>query len=212
MRTVRELLREAARVAEADVRAMPWKFGAAAYQAALGVHQPWIAEISPMQYAHMGKSQKAAYDKKRSAEWDASAAVKQEWRAAVAAAYQSGEFDPKDADVHPEAVAVAREADRAKADAEAKVVRAVKNRENAITDAKQVKVGDRVWLVIQRAYAEVLKVSTKSVVVKGAFGPYKVPVQERTPLLLWNDPREVGEAVTVLALMGEAVLERAEWL
>jgi hypothetical protein len=203
MRTVRQV----GEAVDAQVaRDAPWKFGASGYQAVLGVHEPWAGEISPVQYARMGKAAKARYDKQRAGEWDASAAIKAEWRAAVEAAFRAGKFDPKDPDVHPEAASVVFWLQQADAKAAAAAARAEKDRTNEITDAKQLKVGDRVWLVIQRAYAEVLKVSAKSVQVRTPYGPYKVPVQARSPLLLRQDPREwQGEdrVRTVRALLDE---------
>lgn len=201
MRTIAEM---AGALTAAQVQGAPWQFSAAAYQAALGVHQPWIAEISPMQYAHMGKAQKAAYDKRRAGEWEASAAVKGEWRAAVVAAWREGRFDPQDAEVHPDAAQEVRWVQHADAKAAAAQERAGKDRANEITDAKQVKVGDQVWLVIQRAYAEVIKVSQRSVQVRTPYGPYKVPVSGRTPLMLRNDPRESkgeNEMVSIRSLL-----------
>jgi hypothetical protein len=50
----------------------PWCMTASQYQAAMGIKQPHIAEISPMQYAGLSRRGKAQYDAKRSAEWDAS--------------------------------------------------------------------------------------------------------------------------------------------
>lgn len=202
MRTVRQV--DEAMDARAVTEA-PWQFGAGAYQAALGVHEPWIAEISPFQYAKMGKAAKAAYDKKRRGEWDASAAAKAQWRTAVLAAWRDGKFDPQDASVHPDAEQEVRWAQQADAKEAAAAARAVQDRANEITSTKQLKVGNRVWLVIQRAYAEVLKVSPKSVQVRTPYGPYKVPVQERSPLLLWRDPGEIGEDVArpVRAILDE---------
>jgi hypothetical protein len=173
-----------------DVRAVmdaPWRFSAGAYQAALGVHEPWIAEISPMQYAHMGKAAKAAYDKKRHGEWEASAAAKRQWEDAVVAAFRDGRFDPKAADVHPDAETVVLHLRMAQDKAAAQAERASKERSNEITDVSQVKVGDRVFVTIWSSYGEVVKVSRKSVLVQGGFGrPMKIEVNARVPLLAWK--------------------------
>jgi hypothetical protein len=186
--TLRAILQ---RIEEAvDAVERPWTASASAYQAQLGVHEPWVAEISPVQYAHMGKAAKARYDRQRAGEWEASGRAKEQWRQAVLAAFRDGRFDLGDAGVHPDAKAAVFAWQREQAAAQAKVAQAARQRENAITDAKQLKVGDRVWLVIQRAYAEVIKVSAKSVQVRTKFGPYKVPVDPRAPLLNWQDPRD----------------------
>jgi hypothetical protein len=194
-----------------DVRAVmdaPWRFSAGAYQAALGVHEPWIAEISPMQYAHMGKAAKAAYDKKRHGEWEASAAAKRQWEEAVLAAFRDGQFDPKAADVHPDAETVVLRLRMAQDKAAASAVAAQKDRANEITDVGQVKKGDRVFVVISGTYGEVLKVSRKSVQVSGRFGPMKVEVSPRSPMLLWRAPRDLhGEGVTPRTV-GDLLAER----
>lgn len=203
---------EAAALTVADVKEAPWRFSAGAYQAALGVHAPWIAEISPMQYAHMGKAQKAAYDKRRAAEWDASAAVKREWADAVVAAWRAGKFDPKDGDVHPDAAQEVRWAQQADAKAAKEAERADKNRANEITDVSQVKKGDRVFVLISGTYGEVLRVSRKSVQVSGRFGPMKVEISPRRPLLLWksyNDLHGKAEAMETVGGMLEAVRTKA---
>jgi hypothetical protein len=37
-----------------------WTMSPEAFQARAGVHQPWICEISPMQYAHMSQTRQGA--------------------------------------------------------------------------------------------------------------------------------------------------------
>lgn len=207
MKTCRE-------VSEAiDVRAVmdtPWKFSAAAYQAALGVHEPWIAEISPMQYAAMGKRAKAEYDKKRTREWGASEQAKKQWRQAVEAAYRDGKFNPKDPDVHPEAEDVTTWLKIADRKAAAAAVAAEKSRANEITDIGQVKKGDQVFVVISGTYGEVLKVSQKSVQVSGRFGPMKVEVNPRSPMLLWKAPRDLHGEETSMRKVKDLIAEMAE--
>lgn len=70
-----------------------WQISRAAFQAAKGVKQPYIAEISPFQYSRLSKRAKADYDKKRSKEWAASAACAGEYSDACFAAYQAGEIE-----------------------------------------------------------------------------------------------------------------------
>jgi beta-lactamase superfamily II metal-dependent hydrolase len=61
-----------------------------------------------------------------------------------------------------------------------------RGRENAITRADQVKVGDVVWVVLSGSYQTVTKVSQKSVMVTGRFGPMKVTMSEKSPQLNWK--------------------------
>jgi preprotein translocase subunit YajC len=166
--------------------------GASAYQAVLGVHAPWIAEISPMQYAAMSKAAKAAYDKKRAGEWVASAAVKDQWRAAVLQAYAAGKFRREDPDVHPDADMVVFAAQRQAAQDAAAQQAQARGRENAITRADQVKVGDRVWVLMSGTYETVTRVSQKSVSVTGRFGPMRITMSERVPQLGWLSPHDLA--------------------
>lgn len=69
-----------------------WTISASAYQASKGVHQPWIAEISPWQYANMSKRGKARYDERRSREWQASADCKGDFARECVEAYDRGEI------------------------------------------------------------------------------------------------------------------------
>ena len=187
---LRGLLR---RLDEASTEAVdrPWGVSAGMYQAALGVHAPWIAEISPMQYAHMGKAAKAAYDRKRAGEWEASGQAKEQWRQAVLAAFRDGKFDLKDAAVHPDAKSAVLAWQRDQEAAAAKAARADKDRENAITDVGQIKVGDTVFDIMSHAYEKVTKVSRKSVTVAGRFGPYRIEVSPRSPMLRWKAPEDL---------------------
>ena len=81
----------------------PWTMNGSMWLSAHNIHEPWIAEISPMQYARMGKAAKARYDKKRNQEWEAASKGKAEWAKAVFDAHKAGMFEFGDKDVHPEA-------------------------------------------------------------------------------------------------------------
>ncbi len=73
-----------------------WQTSPEAWKSARGIHTPWIAEISPMQYAHLPASQRRAYDAKRRDEWSASAEGYAAWKAEVMAAFDAGAFDHRD--------------------------------------------------------------------------------------------------------------------
>lgn len=151
-----------------------WQMGRDAYQTRKGVHRPWIAEISPVQYGRMSKRGKVQYDNKRSAEWGASAKCAEAYRAEVMAGYDKGAFSLEHSaglDVHPEARNVvtwelrAREA----ATVEARYREAVVHNE----DLSHVGLGDTVFCVMTSCYAVVVKVFPVSVrlqLPKGAAG------------------------------------------
>ena len=81
------------RITKDEVNKAPWKFSASQYQIVHGVSQPHIAEISPMQYAHLSKRGKKEYDEKRNKEWQASADIKSEWREKVRKAADDGRIN-----------------------------------------------------------------------------------------------------------------------
>jgi hypothetical protein len=73
-------------------REKPWEFSASGWLSYTGVHEPWIAEISPWQYQHLSERGKRQYDIKRSGEWETSTRAKSEWRRLVGEAYEKGEI------------------------------------------------------------------------------------------------------------------------
>lgn len=178
------------RLEESKELERPWTITPSRYLFLLGVHEPWIAEISPMQYAHMGKQQKAAYDAKRSKEWAESGKAKDQWRNLVLKAFADGRFTLEDPETTREARDVVTHGQIAakmaaqKADADKR--NAELERGNAITSADQVKAGDRVFVVLSASYGDVIKVSKKSVLVSGRFGPMKVTLSDRAPTLQWK--------------------------
>ncbi len=135
----------------------PWQMSASEYQIMLGVHEPWIAEISPWQYASMSKRQQKAYEKKRLAEWTASAEAKKLWRDKVIAAFDAGEINLDMLGLHPDA----REAIRLEL-----VFRAAEVEErskqnaldvNRIASIDEVEVGDQVWSIMYRHYGTITR-------------------------------------------------------
>lgn len=160
---------------------------ASQYQAAKGVHQPWAMEISPVQYARMGKSAKRAYDAKRAAEWDASAECKRQYEREVLAAFDAGAFSLSDPTVLQDAARVVR---RALADRE--IARVEAEREQALEDNMLViadlAVGMRVYCLVGGRYADVVKVNRKSAIVRFDGGrEYKV----RDGFVTRRAPREL---------------------
>lgn len=145
-----------------------WKLSASQYCTQQGVKEPWIAEISPMQLGLMSKRQRAEYDAKRSAEWAASGACKEEWRQKVVEASVSGVFDWRNppTDLHPEARSAAIAAHIAVQKA---------NREEAwraFMDAQRIRTpsdvapGERIWDIAFSGYVRVLKPFAKGLRVQ----------------------------------------------
>lgn len=85
-----------------------WQTSAEAWKRARGVHTPWIAEVSPMQLGMMSPRQRAAYEKRRSAEWSASATEYAAWRVEVVAAFDAGAFTLATEGAHYDAREVVR--------------------------------------------------------------------------------------------------------
>lgn len=139
-----------------------WTMSTSQYQSMRGVKQPWICEISPMQYAHMSKRQQAQYDEKRSREWQASADCKQEYHEAISAAYTAGAFDLNDSDVHEDAKKAVfwLEQEQQKKSAEERMAQATE--ENQIRSFDEISIGDEVYDIMCGGYVRVVKKSRLS--------------------------------------------------
>jgi hypothetical protein len=151
-----------------------WQMNASMYLAANGIHEPWIAEISPWQYSDLGKQARSRYDKKRNGEWEASGAGKTAWRAAVIAAYDAGEFTLNDPLLRKEAAICVKY----ELNARRLAIKEERLRQAAIDnrlDIATVKKGDVVWSVIMGRYSTVLKVNKKTITLETPHGPYNQP-------------------------------------
>lgn len=142
-----------------------WKLSASQYCTQQGVKEPWIAEVSPMQLGLMSKRQRDAYDAKRSAEWAASGACKEEWRQKVVEASVSGVFDWRNppADLHPEARSAAVAAHIATQKANREEAWKAFSEAQRIRTPGDVAVGDRVWDIAFSGYVRVLKLFPKGI-------------------------------------------------
>lgn len=150
---------------EDNIKKKPWKINASRWLSIHGIKEPWIAEISPYQYARMSNAEKKRYDKKRDEEWKKSGDAKKEWADLVYKAYKDGKFELNDKDVHPEAKQAAK-IGKYREDTEAKDKAFEKaDKENRIKDISKLSVGDNVYSVMFRDYVEIKKVSKKSVIV-----------------------------------------------
>lgn len=180
---------------ETAIQQPVWEMSASMYQARMGVHQPWICEISPYQYGAMSKRGKAHYDAKRSQEWAASGAVKQGWRGKVIAAHDAGEFTLDTPGLHSEAksAVIHEQIRRREVETERRYKEALKR--NRITGPDEIKKGDTVFDVICGKYGEVVKVNKKTarVWIDFAWGGRDVKVDIR--LLQWKHPNDIRAEV-----------------
>lgn len=140
-----------------------WQTGRDHFQSRAGVHRPWIAEISPMQYAGLSKRGKVEYDAKRSREWQASADCAAEYAAACFAAWETDASIYTDPRIHPDAkTAIFHERlrrEKAAADARFKALQDG----NAIRSADEIQIGDRVYWLLGGRYITVTKKSKASI-------------------------------------------------
>lgn len=146
---------------QAERLAKPWTTDASRYQSALGVKQPWIAEISPVQYGRMSARAKKAYDAKRAAEWEASGVAKERWRKEVLRAFDLGQFRLDDDDVTEDAREAVRLGQRRVAEAAEKSALALARTANQVLPG-ELEVGDRVYDLMRGKYGTVSKVFKKS--------------------------------------------------
>jgi hypothetical protein len=183
----------------------PWLYTALQYQYAKDIHQPWIAEISPMQYGLMSKRQREQYLKERAKQWDAAARAKQEWGDKVWMAYQNGEFSLKDVpetssknwfEISVRDLITAREEAQRKAGEDQLIDKA--REENQIKDVSQIEIGDRIYHPIFKRYGIVEKKFKNSIRVLDENGDiYKVDAR----VAQWRSYDDMREA----ALNGEAM-------
>jgi len=154
---------EIGKPAEAPKVEEVWKMTPDQYQSIKGIHQPWIAEISPAQFAGLSKRQKGEYEAKRSKEWQASADVKAEWRNKVVAAHERGEFSLDDPNITKEAKDAIRSAIRIEEESRSKAALQQAHKENQIKSVDEIKEGDRVFDLMVRQYGIVKKKFKNSV-------------------------------------------------
>lgn len=123
-----------------------------------GVHDPWIMEISPMQYAGLSGRGKREYDAKRDREWSGAAAAKQEWRALVQEAVALGLVDPKTLRDEAKSVYWSGVAAASKQSAEDAFIAA----RVANADTSSLAKGDICWSIMASGYVRITKLSAKS--------------------------------------------------
>ena len=172
----------------------------AAYQARLGVKQPWIGEISGVQLGRMSKRARAQYDARRSAEWGAShecglAFARECFEAYVADQtildHESISTDARNAILS--AKLRWEEADRA--ERERRAVEA-----NRISDASEVCVGARVFCIIGREYLRVTKVFKASLRGIGERGGCERKVPAKACQWLSHEDMKAGCSIAVMNL------------
>jgi hypothetical protein len=182
---------EEGRVSKEDLK-KPWTINGSQWLVAKGIPQPWVGEISHVQYARMGKQSQAAYDKKRRKEWEAAAKGKEEWNRAVQDAYKAEKFDLDDSGVSREAVQAVRSGKRQAVEAEKAERMKQAERDNELRDASELKVGDEVYSVRARRYVKVAKVSKKSVQVDDGRGG---TIKEKPSWLQWLSHNDLKKKV-----------------
>lgn len=150
------------RITKDEVNAKPWEFSGSQYQIAHGVPQPFIGEISPMQFSRMGKQQKAAYEKKRREEWQASADIKKEWADKVEQAYKDGKISRDTPGLSKDARDVIIRSDINRKEREKAQALDAALQKNNIDSMNDFKIGDRVHTPLY-GYGRVLKKNKKTV-------------------------------------------------
>jgi hypothetical protein len=153
----------------------PWEMSASLYQIKKGVEQPHIGEIAPSQYARLSKRQKKVYDEKRRKEWDASMAVKQEWKEKVIEAYDKGVITPETKGIHEDAKSLIQKTFYEREGIKAKEKERAEDRAREIRDTSEVKVGDELETTLY-GKLKVARVNKKSITFDTPHGKVRVPV------------------------------------
>jgi len=138
------------RITKEDANKTPWMYSARQYQYAHGVHEPHIAEASPHQMGSMGKREKKEYMEKRSSDWQASGAIKQEWAKKVIQAHDEGKFSLDDPSTPKDTRDIVRGTKRAETKQDlGKALTSHWSGKDSLSSSlehlDQVKVGDRVF-------------------------------------------------------------------
>lgn len=171
----------------------PWTYSPASWLYANNVHQPWIGEISGMQYAGLSKRAKKAYDEKRAREWQRAGDEKDKWLALCLAAYDAGEFTLDSPELHDEAKDwIVRSLAKRKQDA-AKSEYDKRYDENRRVDIAKLEVGGKVWDFIARQYGTLTKKSKLSVRLKYEKPLYGNCTEAKAQLgqLMYRNPDEI---------------------
>jgi hypothetical protein len=142
-----------------------WELNPSMYLSQQNIHEPWIAEIAPTQYARLSKRAKAEYDQKRHREWEASAKGKAEWKDKVLRAYLNNEFEKDNPRISEATKDIIREREAYEKRMEEIGIYTdwLKKIGGNIVRFNQLKPGDRVWNVFSKGYYKVIKVNPKSV-------------------------------------------------
>lgn len=154
------------RITRDEAVAEPWRYTASQYQAAMGVKQPHVAEISPYQFARLSGRQRARYEATHGAEWQASADCKRDWRAAVVAAFEAGTIDQQTPGLSADARAAIAGAVLDRRDARKKVIQGEHHRAAKYATVDELAIGDRVYCLMAGRYGTVVKINTRSVRVE----------------------------------------------
>lgn len=174
------------RITKKDVTARPWEYSASQWKIVHNIHQPHIAEISPMQYWHLSKQGKRRYDAKRDAEWQASSDGWDDWRDAVIEAYDAGDVTRDTPGIHQEAhylilsVEVARTKQRATAEQQEKLAA------NQYSSVDEIEKGQQVYYLIYHAWGTVTRRNKNTVTVDFGDGHKPTIPPQR---LFRTDPR-----------------------
>lgn len=173
----------------------PWTYSPASWLYANNVHQPWISEISGMQYAGLSKRAKKAYDEKRSREWQRASDEKEKWLELCLTAYDAGEFTLRSPGLNDEAKdwiergLLKRKQDAAKAEYDKRY------EENRRVEIANLEVGGKVWDFIARQYGTVIKKSKLTVRLKYERPLYGDCTEAKAQLgqLMYKNPDEIKD-------------------
>jgi hypothetical protein len=120
------------------------------YRSIMGIHQPWIGEISPVQYARMSDRAKRAYDEKRHREWSASAEGAAQWQRMVEALALAGEIDTKTPGMFDETRGIVALIGRRRAEQEAEAAKVERERRRALAETQATQAPERMVSATER--------------------------------------------------------------
>ena len=132
------------------------------YLSQQSIHEPWIGEIAPSQYAGMSQRQKDAYDKKRSDQWNTASQGRQEWASKLMEAYDTKQISLSTPGIHPAAVSAIKQELIARDERATKAAIDSALEDNRIKSISDLNKGDKVYSILYRRAGMVEKVNPKS--------------------------------------------------
>src|SRR4030066_614639 len=141
----------------------PWEMSSSQWLSVNKIPEPWVGEISPMQYSKLNNRAKKEYDIKRNREWALASKGKEDWRNKIYSAYKSGKFKLEDKGLNLEVINAVKQKSSEVQEKKQQQSFEEAEKSNKISDVSEVKMGDKVFHIIYRKYGVINKIGKNTV-------------------------------------------------